>query len=130
MGGARLWRRQWSPLSALTRSSFNARVLDPYATNDFAQGFEDDGSSYSLFAPSRLPSTSQTRKKRWPTSSNDPNSIVIIGTETYQGQGADWWYLAAAGGQHVFFYTQNGMAVAGGSSWLLLQAGGEHSRIF
>jgi len=32
--------------------------------------------------------------------------IVLASTELYQGQAADWWYIAPAEGQHVFFYSK------------------------
>lgn len=90
--------------------TFNARVLDAYATNDFAQGFEDDGSMYNLVCAFEVVEHFANPKREMAHIFERSDSIVIIGTETYQGQGADWWYLAAVGGQHVFFYTQNGMA--------------------
>lgn len=32
--------------------------------------------------------------------------IVLLSTELFSGQGADWWYLAPREGQHVFFYSE------------------------
>jgi Methyltransferase domain len=32
--------------------------------------------------------------------------IVLASTELYTDQGADWWYLAPAEGQHVFLYSE------------------------
>lgn len=32
--------------------------------------------------------------------------VVVATTETYSGQGQDWWYLAPQTGQHVFFYSR------------------------
>lgn len=31
--------------------------------------------------------------------------IVLLTTELYRGQSADWWYLAPREGQHIFFYS-------------------------
>jgi hypothetical protein len=32
-------------------------------------------------------------------------SVLFASTEPYRGEGADWWYLNASAGQHVFFYS-------------------------
>ena len=36
----------------------------------------------------------------------DPD-YMLVSTEIYAGQGADWWYLSRESGQHVFFYGPN-----------------------
>jgi hypothetical protein len=36
-------------------------------------------------------------------------ALVITSTQLWQGQGADWGYLAPACGQHVFFYGEAGL---------------------
>lgn len=35
--------------------------------------------------------------------------LCVVGTETYENQGPDWWYLSGNVGQHVFFYSEKGM---------------------
>jgi hypothetical protein len=37
--------------------------------------------------------------------------IVLASTALYAGQSADWWYLAAAEGQHVFFYSKRAIGL-------------------
>ena len=37
--------------------------------------------------------------------------IVLASTELYLGQAADWWYLAPAEGQHVFFYSRRAIGL-------------------
>lgn len=32
--------------------------------------------------------------------------VVLISTELYRGQSADWWYLGPESGQHIFFYSE------------------------
>jgi hypothetical protein len=32
-------------------------------------------------------------------------AVLFASTEPYRGEGADWWYLNASAGQHVFFYS-------------------------
>ena len=39
------------------------------------------------------------------------SDLVLVSTLLYQGQGADWWYLAPETGQHVFFYTHDAMRI-------------------
>jgi hypothetical protein len=36
--------------------------------------------------------------------------IIIFSADFYQGQGPDWGYLAPIVGQHVFFYSKDGLA--------------------
>jgi Methyltransferase domain len=35
--------------------------------------------------------------------------FLLVSTEPYAGQGADWWYLAPDSGQHVFFYSEGAL---------------------
>jgi 2-polyprenyl-3-methyl-5-hydroxy-6-metoxy-1,4-benzoquinol methylase len=87
---------------------FNARVLDAYATNDFAQGFDDDGSIYNLVCAFEVAEHFADPKTEMTRIFQRSKAVVIIGTVTYEGQGADWWYFIG-GGQHVFFYAKGGM---------------------
>jgi hypothetical protein len=89
--------------------TFNARVLDNYAANDFAQGFEDDGSKYNLICAFEVAEHFANPQREMALIFERSDSIVIIGTETYTGQGSDWWYLTPTSGQHVFFYSRKGM---------------------
>ena len=41
-----------------------------------------------------------------------PDSILVT-TALYEGQGPEWWYLAPASGQHVFFYSARAMELIG-----------------
>lgn len=36
-------------------------------------------------------------------------AAVLVSTELYEGQGADWHYLAPESGQHVFFYSRRAL---------------------
>jgi hypothetical protein len=36
-------------------------------------------------------------------------AVLFAATEVYRGEGADWWYLNASAGQHVFFYSTRGL---------------------
>ena len=49
---------------------------------------------------------------------------VLLSTLVYDGQGADWWYLAPHGGQHVFFYSERGLQlIAERYGYVLVRAG-------
>jgi hypothetical protein len=39
-------------------------------------------------------------------------SAILFSTLLYQGQGADWWYIVG-NGQHVSFYTEQGLRILG-----------------
>lgn len=36
-------------------------------------------------------------------------AVLFASTEPYRGEGANWWYLNASAGQHVFFYSMRGL---------------------
>ena len=38
----------------------------------------------------------------------DPD-VLVVGTETYTGQTADWWYFDPSQGQHIFFYSSKAL---------------------
>ncbi len=37
--------------------------------------------------------------------------VLFASTEPYRGEGVGWWYLNASAGQHVFFYSPQGLAL-------------------
>jgi hypothetical protein len=41
---------------------------------------------------------------------NRAHQLVLIGTQLYEKQGPDWWYINSPSGQHVFFYSRGAMA--------------------
>jgi hypothetical protein len=48
------------------------------------------------------------------------DTALLVGTEMYLGQGADWTYLAPKTGQHVFFFSPRGFA------WFAAESGLHH----
>lgn len=107
--------------------AFNAHVFDAHATNEFAQGFGDDRSKYHLVCAFEVAEHFANPKKELADLFERSNSIVIIGTEVYQGQDEDWWYLATAGGQHVFFYARRGIStLAAGHGYYYKSVGNIH----
>lgn len=90
----------------------NAWLYDEYGTNDFAQGFESKvDASHSLVCAfevvEHLPNPRVTFTELF---AGEPVAI-LVGTQTYARQGAEWWYLDPSAGQHVFFYSECGMAL-------------------
>jgi len=100
---------------------FDAHLEDNYATNDFARGFEDNRSTYDISCAFEVAEHLADPKVEMPKILNRSQALCVVGTETYFGQGADWWYLAREAGQHVFFYTEASMlklAAAEGRDYL------------
>jgi hypothetical protein len=90
---------------------FNARVLDRYAHNTLAKGFDDIGTTPDIVCSFEV-------VEHFPNPKDDMKAILargagpcIVGTQTYHNQGADWFYLASETGQHVFFYSNAGMDI-------------------
>jgi hypothetical protein len=88
---------------------FDARVSDRYARNEIARGFDDQGGAPEIMCSFEV-------AEHFPNPSEGMAQILgrdaracVVGTEIYRGQGADWWYIAAHHGQHLFFYSHAGM---------------------
>ena len=92
---------------------FDARVSDAHAENDFARGFDDGEATYDVSCAFEVAEHLTNPKSEMNMILGRGRQLCIIGTETYTGQGDDWWYLAREEGQHVFFYSEAGMAQLG-----------------
>jgi len=84
----------------------NCFVKDQYATPTYAQGFtEPDFDSPDLVLGfevwEHLPNPTQDLERFF----NKKPKALLITTALYDSQGADWWYLSAESGQHIFFYS-------------------------
>jgi hypothetical protein len=82
-------------------------VRDKYARATYAQGFDrpdfdvpDMVSAFEVFE--HLPQPALELEQFF---AQTPQ-VVLISTELYNGQDANWPYLAPESGQHVFFYTK------------------------
>jgi 2-polyprenyl-3-methyl-5-hydroxy-6-metoxy-1,4-benzoquinol methylase len=54
----------------------------------------------------------------------DPD-LFFFTTQTWRGQGLDWWYIVPQGGQHVFFYSEKALhALAEKNGYVLMQLAG------
>ena len=88
---------------------FDARVFDAYAKNDLARGFEDNGARPDILCSFEVAEHFANPKADMATIFDRRARLLIIGTETYKRQGPDWWYISPETGQHVFFYSPEGM---------------------
>ena len=95
----------------LRDAGFDARVGDAHAANTLARGFDDDGGTPDIMCAFEVAEHFADPAAGMAEILGRGAGICIVGTETYRGQGADWWYIAAPSGQHVFFYAPAGMAL-------------------
>jgi hypothetical protein len=91
-----------------------AQVHDKFASASYARGFEWRGQSgpdlltaFEVFE--HLPQPAIERESLFGIAPR----FLLCSTEIYRGQGADWWYLAPEGGQHVFFYSEAALIAIG-----------------
>jgi hypothetical protein len=92
---------------------FDAHVSDASASNDFAQGFEDDRSNYDTICAFEVAEHFVEPRKDMANILGRSAFLCVIGTETYRGQDPDWWYFIPASGQHIFFYSPRGLGELG-----------------
>lgn len=88
----------------------DAYVYDKYAENKYAIGFESTGDAkYGMITAfevlEHLPSPGQELAEML---KGEPD-MVLVSTEQYADQGPEWDYLAPETGQHVFFWSDQGM---------------------
>jgi hypothetical protein len=89
---------------------FDARRSDAHAPNDFAQGFDDDGATtYSIVCAFEVVEHFAQPAQELPNIFNRAADLVVLGTNIYERQGHEWWYLSPGMGQHVFFYSADAM---------------------
>ncbi len=92
----------------------DAYTWDKYAASSFARGFERPagGSPDLLTAFEVLEHLADPAVELEQIFACRPRYLVCT-TEPYAQQGADWWYLAPLGGQHVFFYSVQALVALG-----------------
>jgi hypothetical protein len=89
----------------------DARVSDRYAANTLARGFDDDRATPDMVCAFEVAEHFADPAAGMAEILGRGAAVCLVGTETYRGQGADWWYLTPLSGQHVFFYSPAGMAI-------------------
>jgi hypothetical protein len=106
---------------------FSARVYDAYARNLLATTFDDDGSRPDILCSFEVVEHFAEPAAEMKRLFDRQARMMILGTETYRGQGADWWYIAPHSGQHVFFYSEKAMQfLANNYSYYYTRVGGFH----
>lgn len=93
----------------LRDQGFDARVFDPHARNDLARGFEDNGARPDILCAFEVVEHFANPKHDMAAIFDRRAHLLIIGTDTYNRQGPAWRYLIPETGQHVFFYSHEGM---------------------
>ncbi|WP_126172653.1 class I SAM-dependent methyltransferase [Altericroceibacterium xinjiangense] len=92
----------------------DARMEDRYAVAGYAQGVPTERPRrpvlYTAFEVLEHFAHPQTDLEA--LFAARPESLLVT-TAFYEGQGPDWWYLAPASGQHVFFYSKDAMRLIG-----------------
>ena len=92
----------------------NCYVKDKYARPSYCQGFLAD----DFLQPDLLIGFEVLEHYANPSEdlvdlfSNKP-SAILLSTEIYKAQSADWWYFAPESGQHIFFYSTRGLEYIG-----------------
>ena len=73
-------------------------------------GFDDDGATtYSIVCAFEVVEHLAQPALELPNIFNRAADLVVLGTNIYQRQGHEWWYLSPGMGQHVFFYSADAM---------------------
>jgi hypothetical protein len=90
---------------------FDARVCDRYAANTVAQGFDDRGETPDIMCAFEVAEHFADPSAGMAEILGRGAAICLVSTCTYRGQGQDWWYLSPRSGQHVFFYSPEGMRI-------------------
>ncbi len=90
----------------------NAYVADPHATPIYAQGFtRPDFARPQLVTAFEVVEHFAAPERELAQIFDLGADMVLISTLRWNGQGPDWWYLAPATGQHVFFYSDKALAL-------------------
>lgn len=88
---------------------FQARVSDSYAQNMLAGSFDDDGSRPDILCSFEVAEHFSNPAADMKRLFDRQAPMMILGTETYRGQGSNWWYISPHSGQHIFFYSEKAM---------------------
>ncbi len=106
----------------------NGYSTDRHARPVYAQGFStpDFESPDLVLAFEVVEHFADTRSELQALFAGRPRA-VLISTDIYWDQGADWWYLSPETGQHVFFYSRKALRDFGASQGYRLVSGGAYS---
>jgi hypothetical protein len=103
-----------------------AHVRDRHARPKYAMGFGEPGAERPDLVTAFEVLEHFVNPREELRALFDPQpALLLVSTDTWDGQGPDWWYLAPETGQHVFFYTRRALAdVAARERYRLMRVGG------
>ena len=106
----------------------NAYSTDRHAPSVYAQGFDtaDFATPDLVLAFEVVEHFADPRSELKALFAGQPKA-VLVSTDIYRDQGADWWYLSPETGQHVFFYSRKALRDFGASQGYRLVAAGAYS---
>jgi hypothetical protein len=88
----------------------NCFVEDKYASDGYAQGFSTPNfATPDLILAFEVLEHLENPVSEIPALFDRKPAAILASTELYRGQGAEWWYLTPETGQHVFFYSAEGL---------------------
>lgn len=89
---------------------FNCFVSDRYAAASYSQRFtEPDFRRADLLLAFEVAEHFSAPREDFAKLLQSRPCALLMTTERYEGQGADWWYLTPETGQHVFFYSRRAL---------------------
>jgi hypothetical protein len=89
---------------------FDFRLLDRYAANLFARGFEADPStSFEMVTAFEVFEHFDDVAKELSNVFASRPAVVLAGTMLHHGHEPGWWYYTPSTGQHIAFYSQKTM---------------------
>jgi hypothetical protein len=92
----------------------NSFVSDAYATPLYAQAFtKPDFARPDLVLAFEVLEHLAQPELELPGLFSIGADVILATTELYRGQGSDWWYLTPESGQHVFFFSEAAVRLAG-----------------
>src|SRR5579871_2915212 len=92
----------------------DAYWYDGYTAPGYATGFESSPHKYHDIVTSfEVVEHFSSPKADWDSLFAARPKVLLIMTWLYEGQNADWWYIAPEEGQHIFFYSREAIELIG-----------------
>jgi hypothetical protein len=92
----------------------DAYWYDGYTAPGYATGFESSPQKYHDIVTSfEVVEHFSNPRTDWDALFAARPKVLLIMTWLYQGENADWWYIAPEEGQHIFFYSREAIALIG-----------------
>lgn len=96
----------------LRDAGIDAYRSDKYVPNYYAVGFDvEDGAKADIMTAFEVFEHSDDPRVLMTEMTAHAPDAILLSTDLYQGQGADWSYIHKDSGKHVFFYSEKGMAI-------------------